>query len=104
MASEVPTDPAALRAAVLAGAEALVSRAPGRAVEVRVPGPIGTAFQCVAGPPHKRGTPGSVVETDPVTFVELVTGRVTWAEARATGRLHASGEHADLSPYLPILA
>ena len=73
--------------------------APGRSVEVRVP-PYG-AIQCVQGPPHKRGNPPNVVETDPVTFVLLATGRLGWADAVGAGRVTASGARADLSGYLP---
>jgi hypothetical protein len=43
------------------------------------------------------------VETDAVTWLELATGRVAWADAVAAGRLSASGDRADLSPYLPVL-
>jgi putative sterol carrier protein len=42
-----------------------------------------------------------VVETDPITWVELATGRVSWGEALAAGRVRASGSRADISPYLP---
>ncbi len=94
-------DPAALKIVTRALADLLVTTAPGKAVEVRVPGPAGVAVQCGDGPRHTRGTPGNVVETDPVTFVELCSGRVTWADAGS--RLDASGNRADLSPYLPLL-
>lgn len=80
----------------------LASKAPGRAVEVRVP-PF-AAVQCVAGPRHTRGTPPNVVETDAVTWVLLATGRLSWADGVAAGRLRASGPRADLSGYLPLAA
>lgn len=80
----------------------LAERAPGKSVEVRVP-PY-AAVQCIAGPRHTRGTPPNVVETDPTTWVELATGRVGWAAALAEGRVRASGERADLSAQLPVLA
>ena len=89
----------ALRDAVRALLADLAERAPGRSVEVRVP-PYG-AIQCAAGPRHARGTPANVVETDPITWVALATGRLRWAEALAAGRVRASGSRADLSPYLP---
>lgn len=79
----------------------LVARAPGGAVEVRVP-PYAVA-QCVAGTRHTRGTPPAVVETDPTTWVALAVGDLDWAEADAAGRLTASGERSDLSPLLPLL-
>ena len=92
-------DAAQLRSAVRALLMALRTSTPGRSVEVRVP-PYG-AIQCVEGPRHTRGTPPNVVETDPVTFVRLATGRLAWADAVASGSVRASGIRADLSPYLP---
>ena len=79
----------------------LAIRAPGKSVEVRVP-PFAAA-QVVPGVRHTRGTPPAVVELDGATWVALATGRVTWAEAMAEGKVRASGERADLSPYLPLM-
>jgi hypothetical protein len=95
-----PAPPADLRPAVRHLLDLLADGVPGRAVEVRVP-PYG-AVQCVPGPRHTRGTPPSVVETDPGTWVGLATGRLGWAEADAAGRIAASGARADLSAYLPV--
>ena len=78
----------------------LVAKAPGHAVEVRVP-PYG-AVQCIEGPRHTRGTPGAVVELPPELWIDLALGRITWPDARATGKLRASGERTDLSAYLPL--
>jgi hypothetical protein len=78
----------------------LVARAPGSAVEVRVP-PYAVA-QCVSGTRHTRGTPPAVVETDPATWVALAVGDLTWGEAERDGRLVASGERSDLSTLLPV--
>jgi hypothetical protein len=78
----------------------LGERAPGRSVEVRVP-PY-AAVQAVEGVRHTRGTPPAVVETDASTWLELATGALSWAEAEAAGRVFASGERADLTPYLPL--
>ena len=91
----------AIRAAVTHLLGLLASDAPGRAVEVRVP-PY-AAVQAIAGPRHTRGTPPNVVETDPVTWVRLALGRVTWAQAREAGLVSASGPRADLSEWLPLL-
>jgi Bacterial SCP ortholog len=93
---------AALRAAVRYLCDLLAAAAPGRAVEVRVP-PY-AAVQCVEGPRHSRGTPSNVVETDPVTWVRLATGRLAWDEAVAAGLVRASGIRADLAPYLPVVS
>ncbi len=80
--------------------EELAARAPGHAVEVRIP-PY-AVVQCITGPRHTRGTPANVVEADPVTWVELATGRLGWTQAGQDGRVRASGERADLSPLLPL--
>jgi Bacterial SCP ortholog len=93
--------PAALRAAVTFQLGVLARRAPGKAVEIRVP-PYAAA-QCIEGPRHTRGTPPNVVETDPVTWISLAAGRTSWAQAVATGKVRASGPRADLSAWLPLL-
>jgi hypothetical protein len=93
---------AELTTAVRFTLEELADLAPGHTVEVRVP-PAG-AVQCVAGPRHTRGTPPNVVETDPSTWIGLVTGAIEWSDAVADGRISASGERADLSAYLPLQA
>jgi hypothetical protein len=94
-------EPADLRDATRFLLEELAARAPGRSVEVRVP-PYG-AVQCGEGPRHTRGTPPNVVETDPLTWLQLAAGGLTWAEAVGSGRVLASGERADLSAYLPLV-
>lgn len=78
----------------------LAHNAPGRSVELRVP-PY-AAVQCVTGPRHTRGTPPNVVETDPITWVRLATGRLTWADAVSDARVHATGNRADLTDHLPV--
>jgi hypothetical protein len=93
-------DRADLRDAVRALLAELARKAPGRSVEVRIP-PFG-AIQCVAGPRHTRGTPPNVVETDPLTFLLVGTGRLTWDDAVASGKVHASGIRTDLSGLLPL--
>jgi hypothetical protein len=92
--------PGVLRGAVTFLLGVLAARAPGRAVEVRVP-PY-AAVQCIGGPRHTRGTPPNVVETDPVTWITLAAGRAGWAEAVATGKVRASGPRSDLSAWLPL--
>jgi len=94
--------PQALRTAVVHLLDLLAARAPGRAVEVRIP-PY-AAIQCVAGTRHTRGTPPNVVETDAVTWIMLATGRLTWSQAAAGGQLRASGSRANLAEYLPLAA
>jgi hypothetical protein len=112
-----PADPAAVTEARarLAGGESapadlrlltkhflalLEGRAPGRSVEVRVP-PY-AAVQVVPGVRHTRGTPPAVVEMDAATWIALAVGDLTWHQAEAAGRVSASGERADLTPYLPL--
>lgn len=108
MAPEQPAVPpggdperAALKARVKASLELLRERAPGRAVEVRIP-PF-AAVQAVPGHTHRRGTPAAVVETDALTWLALVDGELSWADAVADGRVRASGERSDLSPWLPLV-
>ena len=71
-------------------------------MEVRVP-PY-AAVQCVPGPRHTRGTPPNVVETDPITWLLVAVGRLSWADALKSGRLRASGNRTDLSDYLPLIS
>jgi putative sterol carrier protein len=78
----------------------LRDKAPGKSVEVRVP-PY-AAVQVIGGGAHTRGTPRAVIETDGATWVALATGELAWADAVDAGRVRASGERADLSPYLPL--
>jgi hypothetical protein len=96
---EPPRD--VLRDATRALLAELVARAPGRSVEVRVP-PYG-AVQCVAGPRHTRGTPPNVIETDPLTWLRLATGRLAWSDAVRSGAVHASGIRTDISGLLPLV-
>jgi len=94
-------DRATIAAAVRYTLDLLAAQAPGRSVEVRIP-PY-AAVQCVEGPRHTRGTPGSTVETDPQTWLRLATGRQSWSEAVAAGAVRVSGERAELSAYLPLI-
>lgn len=95
-----PADRATTATAVRFTLEELAARAPGQALEVRVP-PFG-ATQCIAGPVHRRGTPPAVVEMRPEVWLGLATGRTDWASAVAAGDVDASGERADLSGYVPL--
>lgn len=101
----VPLVGSALGRATRTLAQMLAEAHPGRSVEVRVP-PY-AAVQCGTGDPgptHRRGTPPNVVETDPVTFLRLATGRTGWSAAVAAGDVRASGPRADLSQVLPLLS
>ncbi len=93
-------EPADLRLLTKHFLAVLEEQAPGRSVEVRVP-PY-AAVQVVEGVRHTRGNPPAVIETDPDTWIALATGAIGWAEALASGRVHASGERTDLTPYLPL--
>ncbi len=103
--ASVPMERKALATACRTLATILADRHPGRSVEVRVP-PY-AAVQCGVGedgPTHTRGTPPNVIETDPVSWLRLATGRLSWAELRAQGKISASGHRADLSSALPLLS
>ncbi|MEV7021495.1 sterol carrier family protein [Kitasatospora sp. NPDC093558] len=96
-----PHDRQAVAAVTRLLADALAARAPGGAVELRIP-PY-AVVQAVEGPRHTRGTPPNVVETDPLTWIRLATGRTAWAAALDAAAVSASGERSDLSAYLPVL-
>jgi uncharacterized protein (TIGR03083 family) len=98
----VPLRRTALAAACRTLAEILAAQAPGRSVELRVPPFV--AVQVVAGPRHTRGTPPNVVETDPLTWLRLATGRARFTDAVRSGTVRASGTRADLSGQLPVLS
>ncbi|MEU0965599.1 sterol carrier family protein [Streptomyces sp. NPDC005917] len=98
---EVPFDRQALAACTRLLADALAVKAPGGSTEVRVP-PY-AVVQCVEGPRHTRGTPPNVVETDPLTWIRLATGRLEWKEAVADAKVSASGERADIGAQLPLM-
>jgi len=97
-ASAVPRS--VIATAVRYSLEEVTARAPGNSVEVRVP-PFGVT-QCVEGPRHTRGTPPNVIECDAATWLAMVTGRLSWADAVGAGRVAASGLRADLSALLPL--
>ena len=78
----------------------LADKYPGKAIEVRVP-PY-AAVQCGEGPKHTRGTPANVIEMDAQTWLQLVDGSRSWADAYEAGLIHASGVRADLSHLLPL--
>ncbi|MEU6577689.1 sterol carrier family protein [Streptomyces sp. NPDC046805] len=99
---DVPYDRQALAATTRLLADALAVKAPGGATEVRVP-PY-AVVQCVEGSRHTRGTPPNVVETDPLTWVRLATGRTAWRDAVARADVSASGERADLEGLLPLMS
>ncbi|MCB5182787.1 maleylpyruvate isomerase family mycothiol-dependent enzyme [Streptomyces antimicrobicus] len=99
---DVPLDRQALAACTRLLADALAHRVPGGAVEVRIP-PF-AVVQCIEGPRHTRGTPPGVVETDPLTWIRLATGRTAWADAVADARVRASGQRADLAGVLPLMS
>jgi hypothetical protein len=88
----------ALAAAVRLTARTLAAVAPGASVEVRVPPFV--AVQCIAGPRHTRGTPANVVETDPRSWLLLVTGLIGM-DAPA---LYLSGSRAvEVGQWLPLV-
>jgi hypothetical protein len=91
-----------IAAAVRLTARALAALAPGASVEVRVPPFV--AVQCISGPKHTRGTPPNVVETDPRTWLLLVTGLKSFDESVAEGLLQLSGSRArEVSLWFPLV-
>jgi uncharacterized protein (TIGR03083 family) len=98
---DIPCDRQALAACTRLLADTLAVKAPGASTEVRIP-PY-AVVQCVEGPRHTRGTPPNVVETDPLTWIRLATGRLDWKTALDEAKVSASGERADLSGLLPLM-
>ncbi|MFD4524085.1 sterol carrier family protein [Streptomyces sp. NPDC058470] len=98
---DIPWDRQALAACTRLLADALAVKAPGASTEVRIP-PY-AVVQCVEGPRHTRGTPPNVVETDPLTWIRLATGRTEWKAALEDAKVRASGERADLGGLLPLM-
>jgi len=99
---DIPYDRQALAACTRLLADALAVKAPGASTEVRIP-PY-AVVQCVEGPRHTRGTPPNVVETDPLTWIRLATGRTEWKAALDDAKVSASGERADLGGLLPLMS
>lgn len=93
-------DKALLKIAVKYTLQKLNKLIPGKSVELRVP-PI-SAISIIEGKNHKRGTPPANIEVDPITWLKLVLGALTWKTALEQGLVFASGANTDLSPYLPI--
>jgi hypothetical protein len=95
-------DRAAIAVAVRLTARTLAGLAPGASVEVRIPPFV--AVQCISGPRHTRGTPPNVVETDPRTWLRLVTGLLDLDEAANRGALRLSGSRAgEIAAWLPLV-
>jgi len=93
---------ARLAEAVRLTARTLAAAAPGSSVEVRIPPFV--AVQCVSGPAHRRGNPPNVVETDPRTWLLLVTGLLTVDAAVRAGRITMSGARAgEIAAWLPLV-
>ena len=93
-------DKEVLKTAVKYTLQQLHKLAPGKSVELRVP-PI-SAISIIEGKNHKRGTPPAVIELDPIIWLKLALGSLTWEKSINQGLVLASGVNADLSPYLPI--
>jgi len=89
--------------AVRLSARALAALEPGSSVEVRIPPFV--AVQCISGPKHTRGTPPNVVETDPRTWLLMVTGLKAFEEAVTDGLLRLSGTRAaEISRWFPLVS
>ena len=97
----VPVDHATLQRAVRYTLQLLADRAPGGAVEIRVP-PYGIA-QCIDDR-RPRGTLPDIVEMDAATWLLLATGDLHWGKALASGQVRVSGERAELAPHLPVIS
>ncbi|BBY57829.1 sterol carrier family protein [Mycolicibacterium sarraceniae] len=100
--SAAAPDRTAIAVAVRLTARTLAALAPGASVEVRIPPFV--AVQCISGPRHTRGTPPNVVETDPRTWLLVVTGLLEMDDAAGRGILRLSGSRAgEISAWLPLV-
>jgi uncharacterized protein (TIGR03083 family) len=99
--ADFPHDRFALASVSRLLADSFAEQVPGGSVELRVP-PF-AVVQAVPGPRHTRGTPPNVVETAPLGWIRLATGRLDWATAVDRAEVAASGERSDLSAFLPVL-
>ena len=102
---DTATEPASaeMADAVRLSARALAALEPGSSVEVRIPPFV--AVQCISGPKHTRGTPPNVVETDPRTWLLMVTGLKAFEEAVTDGLLRLSGTRAaEISRWFPLVS
>ena len=98
----VTPEPEALAVVVRAFAGLLAERSPGADATVHV-----AHLAAVTCSPAARaeGVDRPVlIEIDPVPFVDLCAGRITWAGAVGQGLVRVSGGQADLSGCLPLVA
>jgi hypothetical protein len=79
----------------------LAQEFPGNAVELRVP-PF-RVVQLLTGINHRRGTPPSVIEMSPQTWLLLVSRKYSWLAAVECGLIQASGSSSDLSEIIESL-
>ncbi len=93
-------DKQALKTAVRFTLQKIADRYPGRSVEIRIP-PYG-ATQILSGTTHRRGTPPAVVETDPVTWIQLCTGKIDWEHAVLSNKVEANGQRSDIGHIFPL--
>ena len=81
--------------------QVLAESAEGNTVEVRVPPFV--SVQCIEGPRHTRGTPPNVVECDPRTWLRMVIGELSFADAVKDGAVSASGSRAaEVASWMPL--
>jgi hypothetical protein len=100
---EIADPPAAeIAAAVRTVCALLAERFPGGTVELRVPPYAAVQLGIGERGRHTRGTPPNVVQTDPLTVLELADGTLGWAQARESHRVQASGIYAELAALWPL--
>jgi len=102
---DTSTEPASaeIADAVRLSARALAALDPGSSVEVRIPPFV--AVQCILGPKHARGTPPNVVETDPRTWLLVISGLKAFEDAVTDGLLRLSGARAaEISSWFPLVS
>jgi hypothetical protein len=71
----------------------LAQEFPGNSVELRVP-PI-RVVQLMQGVDHRRGTPPSVIEVSPDTWLKFTSKEMTWQQGLDLGLIQASGQQSE---------
>lgn len=90
-----PTDSSLTAEAVRQSMDFFAKQNPGRSVEVRVP-PY-RVVQILGGSTHRRGTPPAVVEMSALTWLQLISGEITWVDGQNSGLIQASGVGSNLA-------
>ncbi|MFT3862025.1 sterol carrier family protein [Micropruina sp.] len=77
---------------------------PGGSIELRVPPFAAVQLALDDAGRHRRGTPPNVVECSPEVLLRLAAGTLTWADAKKSHHVLASGTRSDLRAIFPLVS